>query len=142
MFVNLTDVLTNEDRVVSMQAEAQIGEVSVGGEKYPVSASSPVSFVFSNTGKGRARIEGKAAFVFSAGCDRCLKPVREKLRLQFSREVHAPDAVSEQQDDEDDDQCVWHFKCFFCFWFHKFLSSSSWSCRAGDSPLPNQRFLA
>ena len=104
MFVNLTDVLTNEDRVISMQAEAQIEEVSVGGEKYSVSASSPISFVFTNTGKGRARIEGKAAFTFSAACDRCLKPVREKLRLQFSREVHAPDAVSEQQDDEDDDQ--------------------------------------
>ncbi|MDE5717914.1 MAG: DUF177 domain-containing protein [Lachnospiraceae bacterium] len=95
MFVNLTEVLTNEDRVVSMQAEAQIAEVSVGGEKYPVSASSPVSFVFTNTGKGRARIEGKAAFTFSAGCDRCLKPVEEELEVCFTREVWAPDMAAE-----------------------------------------------
>ena len=81
MFVNLTDVLTNEDRVISMQAEAQIEEVSVGGEKYSVLASSPISFVFTNTGKGRARIEGKAAFTFSAACDRCLKPVEEKREM-------------------------------------------------------------
>ena len=95
MFVNLTEVLTNEDRVVSMQTETGITEISVGGEKFPVLASSPVSFVFANTGKGRARIEGKADFVFSAGCDRCLKPVEEKREVSFTREVWAPDISAE-----------------------------------------------
>ena len=95
MFVNLTDMLTNEDRVVSMQAETEITEVSVGGGKYPVLASSPVSFVFTNIGKGRARIEGKADFVFSAGCDRCLKPVEESREICFTREVWAPDMAAE-----------------------------------------------
>ena len=90
MFVNLTEVLTNEDKVVSMQTEVQITEISVGGEKYPVLASSPVSFVFTNTGKGRARLEGQADFVFSAGCDRCLKPVEKKLEISLVREVWAP----------------------------------------------------
>ena len=70
MFVNLTEVLTNEDRVISMQAEAQITEVFVGGESYSVCASSPVDFVFTNTGRGKARIEGEAEFIFDAGCDR------------------------------------------------------------------------
>lgn len=32
MFVNLTEVLTNEDKVVSMQTEVQITEISVGGK--------------------------------------------------------------------------------------------------------------
>lgn len=95
MFVNLTEVLTNEDRVVSMQTETGITEISVGGEKFPVLASSPVSFVFTNMGKGRARIEGKADFVFSAGCDRCLKPVEEKCEICFTREVWAPDVAAE-----------------------------------------------
>lgn len=95
MFVNLTEVLTNEDRVVTMQTETGITEVSVGGERYPVLASSPVCFVFTNTGKGRARIEGKAELVFSAGCDRCLKPVEEKREISFTREVWAPDMAVE-----------------------------------------------
>lgn len=34
MFVNLTEVLTNEDRVVSMQTETEITEISVGGESF------------------------------------------------------------------------------------------------------------
>lgn len=95
MFVNLTEVLTNEDKVISMQTEVQITEISVGGEKYPVLASSPVSFVFTNTGKGRARLEGQADFVFSAGCDRCLKPVEKKLEISLVREVWAPDMAVE-----------------------------------------------
>ena len=84
MFVNLTEVLTNEDRVVSMQTEAQLREVSVGGELHSVLASSPVNFVFTNTGKGRARIEGNAEFVFSAGCDRCLYTRNSRLWTAFS----------------------------------------------------------
>ena len=95
MFVNLTEVLTNEDRVVSMQTETEITEISVGGEKFPALASSPVSFVFTNTGKGRARIEGKADFVFQAGCDRCLKPVEERREVSFTREVWVPDMAAE-----------------------------------------------
>lgn len=95
MFVNLTEVLTNEDRVVSMQTEAQLREVSVGGELHSVLASSPVNFVFTNTGKGRARIEGNAEFVFSAGCDRCLKPVEERMDVCFTREVWAPDMAAD-----------------------------------------------
>ena len=104
MFINLTDVLTSEDKVLSMQAETDMTEATVYGETFEILEKSPVSLTFTNLGKGRASVEGQAEFVFAMNCDRCLKPVREKLTLQFSREVHAPDAILEQQDDEDDDQ--------------------------------------
>ena len=51
MFINLTEVLTNEDKVLAVQTEAQITEVSVGDGSYSVCASSPVDFVFTNTGR-------------------------------------------------------------------------------------------
>ena len=95
MFVNLTEVLINEDRVIVMQAEAQITEVSVGSESYLVCNASPVKFVFTNTGKGKARIEGEAEFIFDAVCDRCLKPVKQKMELSFKREVWAPDMAAD-----------------------------------------------
>lgn len=101
MFVNLTEVLTNEDRVITVQAEAEMTEVSVGGESYSVCASSPVDFVFTNTGKGRARIGGEAEFIFDAVCDRCLKPVRQKVKLSFTREVWAPDMAADPSDYEE-----------------------------------------
>ena len=95
MFLNLTEVLTNEDKVIPMRTEAGITEVSVGGETYPVRSASPVDFVFTNTGKGKARIEGKAVVTFEAGCDRCLKPVEREIMLDFEREVWAPDAAAD-----------------------------------------------
>ncbi len=95
MFINLTEVLTNEDKVIARQAEAQISEVSVGGGTYSVCDFTPVDFVFTNTGKGRAKIEGRAEFIFDADCDRCLKPVRQKMQLSFVREVWAPDAATD-----------------------------------------------
>lgn len=95
MFLNLTEALTNEDKVVSVQTEVEITEISVGGVIYPVCAASPVAFVFANTGKGKARIEAKAAFTFAAGCDRCLQPVQQEVALDFTREVWAPDMAVE-----------------------------------------------
>ncbi|MCM1415204.1 MAG: DUF177 domain-containing protein [bacterium] len=95
MFLNLTEVLTNEENSVSMQAETQITELSVGGETYSGHALSPVSFVFTNTGKGKARIDAEAAFVFTAACDRCLKPVEQEITLAFGREVWAPEASTD-----------------------------------------------
>ena len=95
MFLNLTEVLTNEDKVIPMRTEAGITEVSVGGETYPVRTASPVDFVFTNTGKGKARIEGKAVFTFEAGCDRCLQPVEQEIVLDFEREVWAPEAATD-----------------------------------------------
>lgn len=95
MFLNLTEVLTNEEKVVTMQTETQITQVTVSGEIYPGHALSPVSFVFTNTGRGKAVIEAKAAFVFTAACDRCLKSVEQEITLRFTREVWAPDASSD-----------------------------------------------
>ena len=95
MFVNLTDVLTNEGKALPMQIETGMMQVFVGGESYRVLESTPVEFVFTNTGKGRARIEGKAVFTFGLTCDRCLRPVEKEIALDFTREVMAPDVEAD-----------------------------------------------
>ncbi len=103
MFVNLTDVLTNEGKVLPMQVEAGITQIPVGGESYRVLKSTPVDFVFTNTGKGRARIEGEAVFTFALNCDRCLQPVEKEIALTFNREVTAPDVSADRSVEEEQD---------------------------------------
>lgn len=103
MFVNLTEVLTNEGKVLPMQMETGITQVSVGGESYRVIESTPVDFTFTNTAKGRARMEGKAAFTFALNCDRCLTPVEKEITLNFTREVAAPDMSPDQPVVEEQD---------------------------------------
>lgn len=102
MFLNLTDVLTNEDKVISKQIDAELTQISIGGEIFQVVKKSPFKLTFTNLGKGRARIDGTGEITFAMNCDRCLKSVEEKLELAFSREVFAPDRIDETSEENDD----------------------------------------
>ncbi|MDE5865732.1 MAG: DUF177 domain-containing protein [Lachnospiraceae bacterium] len=104
MFINLTDVLTSDGETLSMQAETELSEVSVGGEVFRILEKSPVNFTFTNIGKNKAEIDGYVTFTFAMNCDRCLKSVEEKLELHISRDVHVLDMSSGLSDDEEDDQ--------------------------------------
>ncbi len=73
MFVNLTEVLLNEDKVVTMQAEPEVSQVTIGGETFPVNSMTPFAMTFTNLEKGRARVEGEGKITFSARCSRCLR---------------------------------------------------------------------
>ena len=104
MFVNLTEVFTNEGKTVTMQADAELEHVLIGGVIYPVRDKTPVSLNFTNIGKGKVRVTGRAGIVFGMNCDRCLKPVDNTLDLVFDREVHAPDMAEDALEAWDDQE--------------------------------------
>lgn len=104
MFIDLTEVLTSENKTLTMQTEPDMTEIAVGGEVFEILEMSPVYLTFTNIAKGRAAIEGQAVIKLAMNCDRCLEPVEEKLVLQFSGKVHEPGMVLETMEDEDDDQ--------------------------------------
>ena len=101
MFVNLTDVLLNEDKVITMQAEPEFMQVTVGRETYPVSGTTPFALTFTNTGKGKAKIEGTGKITFRVRCSRCLKDMEETLELEIDRTVFAPDRIPSPADGDD-----------------------------------------
>ena len=105
MFVNLTEVFTIEGKQVTMQAESELEQVTIGNAVFPVKDKAPVNLSFTNIGKGKVRIVGDAKITFAMNCDRCLKPVEQPLMLQFDREVFAPDLM-ESIPDETDDQDI------------------------------------
>ena len=102
MFVNLTDVLTNEGKVVTMQAETELEQIKISGTVFPVKDKTPVELTFTNIGKGKARITGDAKDTLSMNCDRCLKSVDKTLALQFDREVFAPDMIETIPDEAEE----------------------------------------
>ncbi len=102
MFINLTDVLTSEEKVITMQVETDMTQVDIGGETYQITDKTPISFTFTNIGKNKAMIEGKGELAFSMNCDRCLKPVEKKMLLSFSRDIYSPDSEEDLSDEEDD----------------------------------------
>ncbi len=102
MILNLTDVLTAEGRTESRQAEFTASVLEYGHDRYPVTRKSPVSFLITNTGKGRAQIAGEMELTVLLRCDRCLKDVPYTFSLKFSNGVTAPEfgaAVSEEEAD-------------------------------------------
>ena len=105
MFVNLTDVFTIEGKQVTMQAESELEQVTIGNAAFSVKDKTPVNLSFTNIGKGKVRIVGDAQITFAMNCDRCLKPVEQPLTLRFDREVFAPDMM-ESIPDETDDQDI------------------------------------
>ncbi len=102
MFVNLTDVFTDKVKTAVTEAKTELRQVEAGGAVIPVKAASPVKLTFTNSGKGRARVEGQAEVTLAMNCDRCLRPVDRTLRLVFDREVFAPDALEDVPDGQED----------------------------------------
>ena len=104
MFVNLTDVFTNEGKTVTIQAETELEHVTIGDAVFPIKDKTPIDLTFTNIGKGKARITGHAKITFAMNCDRCLKPVDKTLELSFDREVFAPDMIETVPDTSDDQE--------------------------------------
>lgn len=50
MFVNLTDVFTNEGKEVTMQVESELEQVIIGNTVFLVSDKRPVDLTFTNIG--------------------------------------------------------------------------------------------
>ena len=102
MFVNLTDVFTNEGKTVTIQAETELTQVTIDDEVFPVKDKTPIDLTFTNIGKGEVRITGHAKVTFIMSCDRCLKSVDKIFDLAFDRVVFAPDVTLASPDERDD----------------------------------------
>lgn len=102
MLINLTDVLTTQDKIVKKEVDIHIGEIDSRFGKFLVAEKSPLTLTLKNLGTNKASIEGKMELTFAMNCDRCLKPVRQKITLDFMRTAEGPDEYKE--DTEDDEQ--------------------------------------
>ena len=100
MMINLTDVFTSEgkDRRESLQVE--LDEFSYLGNQYRICEKSPLTMNFSNIGKGKALLEGRLKLVLEIPCDRCLRPVKEPLEIDFSQELYSPEILEPEEEDE------------------------------------------
>ncbi len=103
MLINLTDVLTSEGTVKEMQAEIEFTQISCRMGDFSVIEKSPVFLTLKNLGMNKALVEGRTELLLAMDCDRCLKSVPQKIILQFTRKVAAPDeSMDREKEDEQD----------------------------------------
>lgn len=101
MLMNLTDVLTSEGKVVEKQAEIEFDEISCRTGVFSVVEKTPVTLTLTNLGMNKASVKGQAQIVLAMNCDRCLKPVTQKIELDFTRQVYGPDEYKENTEEDD-----------------------------------------
>lgn len=102
MLINLTDVLTSEDKVVEKQAETEITVLHCRMGDFIIKDKTPLFLTLSNLGMNKAAVKGRMELTLAMNCDRCLKPVLQKMVLDFTRQVLGPDEY--EGDTKDDNQ--------------------------------------
>lgn len=102
MLLNLTDIFLSEGKELTKSIPVEINEFTSALGTFPILEKSDLELTLTNVGTGKALVEGKAELLLDMNCDRCLKQVPTKVKLDFSREFFAPDYVYE--DSEGDDQ--------------------------------------
>ena len=95
--MNLTEIFNQENKKEELQMPFPFKEFQ--GET--IHNSPEMKLTMENIGKGKALISGKAELEFVLLCDRCLKPVKQQVELDFEREVLAPELITDDDTKED-----------------------------------------
>lgn len=91
--MNLTEIFNQQNKKDEMEINFPFREFM--GED--IHNNPKLLLTLRNQGKGKASLEGKAEVEFILPCDRCLEPVTVKVKLDFQREVAAPELVTDEE---------------------------------------------
>ena len=103
MLVNLTDIFSSEQKIITKEIAYESDTVDVGGVTYDILSKEPVALTLKNIGKGKALVTAKTSFEFELNCDRCLKPVKHTVKIDTQQEVISPDYTEEIDEDSESD---------------------------------------
>ncbi len=95
--MNLTEIFNHENKREELQIPFPFEEYS--GEK--IQNTPEIQLTLINIGKGKAIIKGNTTLEFILSCDRCLKPVKTNVEIDFEREILAPELVTDRDIQEE-----------------------------------------
>ncbi len=100
MFIDLSGTFQSESGNIHQQYTPQFTEVRYRGQDFPVleKLSVTVDCIYEQDGRARVRLSGYV--VLDLFCDRCLKPVAEKVEFEVDRPVYAPGCVPEDETED------------------------------------------
>jgi len=104
MQINLTDVLSCEEKTVRQTVHTELASFDSSLGSFPLAESEPLVLTITNQGNDKLLIEGQAVFTAVIPCDRCLEPVETPIRLAISKEVdmkQTPESRIEDLDETD-----------------------------------------
>ena len=102
MLINLTDVLSCEEKVVKRTVETELKSFTADLGSFPLSEEKPLELTLTNLGDDKLLIEGRAEFRTVIPCDRCLADVEVRIPLSISREVDMKQTAEGRIEDLDE----------------------------------------
>ena len=102
MLINLTDVLSCEEKVVKRTVETELRSFDISLGSFPLTEERPLTLVLTNLGKDKLLIEGEFAVKAQIPCDRCLTEVEVPIDVSFEKEVDMKLSAEGRIDDLDE----------------------------------------
>ena len=102
MLINLTDVLSCEEKVVKRTVETELRSFDISLGSFPLTEERPLTLVLTNLGNDKLLIEGEFAVKAQIPCDRCLTEVDVPIEVSFSKEVDMKQSAEGRIDDLDE----------------------------------------
>ena len=87
MLVSLSDVLSRDEKVVSMEAEVELDSFQSRLGSFPIVEKTPLSLCIRNTGKKVLEIKGTMELGAMIPCSRCLEDVKTMIHLDILRKI-------------------------------------------------------
>ena len=87
MLLNLSDVLSRDEKVVSIEAEVELNSLQSRLGSFPLVDKTPLSLTVRNTGNKVLEITGTMELGAMIPCSRCLEDVKTMIHLDILRKI-------------------------------------------------------
>lgn len=101
MLLNLTDILSSEEKTIQKQIPYEAEVFESGVESFPIKKKTPLALVMSVMEKGKVLLKGTMKLCFQMYCDRCLEEVLYDMVLDFEETISKEEIESEDQEKEE-----------------------------------------
>lgn len=101
MLLNLTDILSSEEKTVQKQISYEADVFESGLESFPIIKKTPLDLTMKVIEKGKVLLTGAMKLTFQMNCDRCLKDVSYDLDLNFEESISKEEIEADTEDKEE-----------------------------------------
>jgi uncharacterized protein len=106
MLIDLTDVLSCDDKVVTKTACVELPSFDSNLGSFPLKEREPFTLTLTNLGDDKLLIEGRVRLAALIPCDRCLDEVKTFLELVIDKEVDMKQSAEGRIEDLDETDFV------------------------------------
>lgn len=100
MLLNLTDILSSEEKTEQKQIPYEAEVFENGLERFPIIKKTPLALTMKVIEKGKVLLMGNMSLTFQMSCDRCLKDVPYEMKFSFEESISKEEIEADTSEEE------------------------------------------